>query len=57
MEWTEAGENEIDMTEGQGFGTLLVATSARQLGASIERTVEGGKLVQRMELPGSVIAG
>lgn len=57
MEWTEAGENGIDVTEGKGFGTLLAATSARQLGASIERTVDGGKLVQRMELPGSVIAG
>jgi two-component system CheB/CheR fusion protein len=57
LEWIETGSEEIDVTDSTGFGTLLVATAARQLGAEITRQVFGTRLEQRITLPSSVHVG
>lgn len=54
--WDEVGADTLEVAEGSGFGTLLVATSVRQLGARISRDVHEGRFCLRLQLPGSVIA-
>ncbi|PZQ50302.1 MAG: chemotaxis protein [Novosphingobium pentaromativorans] len=54
--WDEVGADTLEVAEGSGFGTLLVATSVRQLGASLSRDVHDGRFRLRLRLPRSVMA-
>ncbi|PNU02223.1 CheR family methyltransferase [Novosphingobium guangzhouense] len=54
--WDEDGEDTINAVEGSGFGTLLVTTSARQLGADISHETRDGLFTLRLRLPDGVMA-
>lgn len=56
LSWKEDGADAVDIAEGSGFGTLLVATSVRQLGANLSREIADGRFTLRLQLPGSVVA-
>lgn len=53
--WDEDGDDTIDAGDGSGFGTLLVTTSVRQLGARISRELRDGHFALRLWLPGGVM--
>jgi two-component system CheB/CheR fusion protein len=53
--WDEDGDDTIDAGDGSGFGTLLVTTSVRQLGARISRDLRDGHFALRLWLPGGVM--
>jgi two-component system CheB/CheR fusion protein len=52
--WEEIGADTLEVDEGAGFGTLLVSTSVRQLGASVSQNTHEGHFRLRLLLPGSV---
>lgn len=54
--WIEDGGDPVDITPGTGFGTLLVTTSVRQLGAQLSSQVRDGTFALRIQLPRTVIA-
>lgn len=51
LEWNELSENPVDIGNGNGFGTVLVSTSVRQLKADLERDVSGISFTLRLRLP------
>ncbi|WP_244631224.1 chemotaxis protein CheB [Aureimonas sp. ME7] len=53
--WEEASDRTVEPSGTPGFGTLLVETSARQLGADVERSAEAGGFSIRMTLPNEVL--
>lgn len=56
LDWQEeSGRTSRDMA-GSGFGTLLVKTSARQLGAEVRRSAEAGRYRIELRLPREVVA-
>jgi two-component system CheB/CheR fusion protein len=56
LEWVESGGTLPDTEAGKGFGTLLVQTSSRQLGAELERKCVDGRFVLSLALPESILS-
>jgi two-component system CheB/CheR fusion protein len=56
MQWRETGDQPVTLTDGAGFGTILVDTSSRQLGAAVTRTVEGHDFIIDIHLPPKVLS-
>lgn len=56
LEWSETGGSTADAEPAKGFGTLLVQTSSRQLGASLERDASQGRYLLRLVLPDTVLS-
>lgn len=56
LEWTETGGETADTDSAKGFGTLLVQTSSRQLGATLERDATDGRYRLRLLLPDTVLS-
>jgi two-component system, chemotaxis family, CheB/CheR fusion protein len=56
LQWDEEFPHRDHSPDGGGFGTLLVATSARQIGATIERMGEPTRYRLALRLPGTVFA-
>lgn len=54
--WREESGREVRIAQGTGFGTILVDTSSRQLGAQVTRVVEGDTFLIRIHLPSKVLA-
>lgn len=54
--WREESGREVTIAQGTGFGTILVDTSSRQLGARVTRAVEGDAFLIRIHLPSKVLA-
>ena len=51
LEWQEIGGEALQVGNGNGFGTVLVSTSVRQLRAELERNVSGNSFTLRLKLP------
>ena len=62
LDWVERGgvggaaSDDDRAGDVRGFGTLLVDTSARQLGATVTRAADEGRFTLALRLPGSVLA-
>jgi two-component system, chemotaxis family, CheB/CheR fusion protein len=56
IDWSETGSDPVESTPGKGFGTVLVETSSRQLGAIVTRHIEGTTFAIQARLPGEVLA-
>ncbi|MFE8584231.1 CheR family methyltransferase [Sphingomonas sp. NCPPB 2930] len=56
IEWVETGGSPTDSDAAHGFGTLLVQTSSRQLGARLERNYADGRFILNLALPETVLA-
>ncbi len=54
--WAESGGTLPDEESGKGFGTLLVQTSSRQLGAQLERKCVDGRFLLSLALPESILS-
>ncbi|MCE3590368.1 hypothetical protein LXJ59_27660, partial [Escherichia coli] len=54
LEWNESRRAGTQITPGKGFGTLLVDTSARQLGASVTREIADDHYRLSLSLPRDV---
>lgn len=52
--WNEIGNTDVKATGDAGFGTVLLSTSARQLGAIIETHIDGPTLSHVLTMPNSV---
>ncbi len=55
--WNEIGDSDVKAPGDAGFGTVLLSTSARQLGASIRTEVKGPVLSHIMTMPPTVRHG
>lgn len=51
IEWREFSDNPTAPAEREGFGSMLMQSSARQLGGKIERTFASDGLVVAMDIP------
>ena len=56
LTWAETGGTLPDEETGKGFGTLLVQTSSRQLGAQLERKCVDGRFLLSLALPESILS-
>ena len=56
LDWTENGGQVPEETDAKGFGTLLVQTSSRQLGAALDRKSVDGRFLLSLTLPETVLA-
>ncbi len=56
LTWAETGGTLPDEESGKGFGTLLVQTSSRQLGAQLERKCVDGRFLLSLALPESILS-
>jgi len=56
LDWQEEGRRAFEETPKTGFGTLLVKTSSRQLGARVRGTAEGNRYMIELVLPKEVLA-
>ncbi|WP_082659680.1 CheR family methyltransferase [Aureimonas sp. AU40] len=56
LEWEERMAYEAEPGQGNGFGTLLLETSARQLGARLDRAFDGTCFRLSLHLPETVLA-
>lgn len=56
LDWTERSERAVALAPGAGFGTILVDTSSRQLGATVTRDVGEEGLIIHVDLPRRVLA-
>jgi len=56
LNWSETGGQVPDDTGAKGFGTLLVQTSSRQLGAELERKSLDGRFLLSLTLPETVLS-
>ncbi|WP_343527096.1 chemotaxis protein CheB [Sphingomonas sp.] len=56
LAWSETGGQSTGETVSNGFGTLLVQTSSRQLGAALERKSVDGRFMLDLDLPETVLA-
>ncbi|MEK9212483.1 chemotaxis protein CheB [Sphingomonas sp. 2378] len=56
LQWTETGGESAPEDNAKGFGTLLVQTSSRQLGAQLERKSIGGRFMLTLTLPETVLS-
>jgi two-component system, chemotaxis family, CheB/CheR fusion protein len=54
LRWNEIGDSDVRAAGDAGFGTVLLSTSARQLGATIETRVHGPVLLHLLTMPISV---
>jgi two-component system, chemotaxis family, CheB/CheR fusion protein len=54
LTWNENGEDDVEEAGKAGFGTILLSTSSRQLGATIETKVTGSIISHILTLPNSV---
>jgi len=54
LTWNEIGDLDVIAPGNAGFGTILLSTSARQLGARIETHVDGQVLSHVLIMPSSV---
>ncbi|WP_308815481.1 CheR family methyltransferase [Sphingomonas sp. GV3] len=54
VEWNESRRSGTQIAPGKGFGTLLVDTSARQLGASVSREIANDHYRLVLSLPRAV---
>ncbi len=52
--WNEIGDSDVRAAGDAGFGTVLLSTSARQLGAKIETHIEGPVLSHVLTMPSRV---
>lgn len=52
--WTERSTKDVVISDGTGFGTILVQTSAKQLGATVVRETRDGTFVIEVGLPATV---
>lgn len=52
--WNEVGSSDVKADGHAGFGTVLLSTSARQLGARIETQTNGPTLSHILKMPSSV---
>ena len=55
LKWEERGAAPASVEPGQGFGTLLVDTSARQLRAAVRRSTSEDRFTLELDLPETVI--
>lgn len=55
LHWQERRRGDVEVAQGNGFGTLLVTTSARQLKAELSREVDDESYRLHMQLPPRVI--
>lgn len=51
LRWAETFSHEASLSEGTGFGTVLVKTSAKQLGAELTRGMKDGTFTIELCLP------
>jgi two-component system CheB/CheR fusion protein len=56
LEWAETGGQMPEETSAKGFGTVLVQTSSRQLGAQLDRKSVDGRFLLSLTLPETVLA-
>jgi two-component system CheB/CheR fusion protein len=56
LRWRETGDRPVTLSDGAGFGTVLVDTSSRQLGAAVKRTVEDHDFIIDIHLPPKVLS-
>ncbi|KTQ98213.1 chemotaxis protein [Aureimonas ureilytica] len=56
LEWKECMDYESEPAQGNGFGTLLMETSAKQLDAVLERQFDKSSFCLTLRLPQSVLA-
>jgi two-component sensor histidine kinase len=49
--WREQGQGELAAPQREGFGTMLMASSARQMSGTIERTFHPDGIEVRIEFP------
>ncbi|WP_454280259.1 chemotaxis protein CheB [Sphingomonas sp. Marseille-Q8236] len=56
LTWTETGGKGAFDIGSKGFGTLLVQTSSRQLGAQLERNSSDGRFLLTLILPETILA-
>lgn len=54
LKWNEIGDSDVKAAGDAGFGTILLSTSARQLGARIETHIDGPILSHVLTMPSSV---
>ncbi|WJH38856.1 hypothetical protein N7E02_04185 (plasmid) [Aliirhizobium terrae] len=54
LTWNENGEDDVEDAGKAGFGTVLLSTSSRQLGATIETKIAGSIISHILTLPNSV---
>lgn len=57
LDWQEQTGTSGAIGEGSGFGTLLIATSARQLRATVEREAAPGRYALRLDMPAATFLG
>ncbi|WP_241126946.1 chemotaxis protein CheB [Novosphingobium terrae] len=55
LEWREEGDRPIDINESEGFGTVLVTASARQIKAELAQKVDDTRFILTMRLPSRVL--
>lgn len=56
LQWRETIDQPVQLSSGTGFGTILVDTSSRQLGAVVDRRAEGDDFVIDIHLPPRVLS-
>ncbi len=56
VDWVEKNGRPVELKTGTGFGTILVKTSAQQLGARVEKQIDGAQLHLRLILPRTIAA-
>ncbi|TPW26154.1 CheR family methyltransferase [Pararhizobium mangrovi] len=56
LKWHEDLDEAVEISEGSGFGTVLVQTSARQLQADVRRRTDGNAFIIEVDLPDAVLA-
>jgi two-component system, chemotaxis family, CheB/CheR fusion protein len=54
LKWNEIGDSDVRAAGDAGFGTVLLSTSARQLGARIETHIDGPVISHVLTMPSSV---
>ncbi|WP_269769638.1 chemotaxis protein CheB [Sphingomonas sp. MA1305] len=55
LDWSEQRRSTAPVGTGRGFGTLLVDTSARQLGATLDRAITSDRFALTLTLPQDVL--